>query len=164
MAGSRRAAEQRARVSDPRAAHGARAPGENRPPHLRRAVTDASGRRPWQAARVPPTNAKSSSPSPRRPPSIPIGGDDHGTWKLSLSGQGCPSGSVGSPFGSGSLPLPLPRAPRGRSSWRCRILTAAFPRVCKCGGGRSAGMGCGFPQNRAPLGPYLGWELPWQGS
>ncbi|KAI5138454.1 Igf-Like Family Receptor 1 [Manis pentadactyla] len=71
---------------------------------------------------------------PRRPPSLPIGGEDHGTWKLSLSGEGCPSGSVGSPFGSGSLPLPLPGAPRGRSSWRCRILTAAFPRVClpKC--------------------------------
>lgn len=79
---------------------------------------------PWPTPR--PQRGKSLSGA-RRPPSIPIGGDDHGTWKLSLSGQGCPSGSVGSPFGSGCLPLPLPGAPRGRSSRQCQFQMAAFP-------------------------------------
>lgn len=118
-------------------------------------------RRPPSAPRPQRRNSLSG---PRCPPSLPIGGEDHGTWKLSLSGQGCPSGSVGSPFGSGSLPLPLPGAPRGRSSWRCRILTAAFPRVCKCGDGRSAGLGCGVSQNGTPLGPWISRDLHWDGS
>lgn len=118
------------------------------PQHLRKAneVASVLGILP-----VPRPQRGKSLSRPRRPPSIPIGGADHGTWKLSLSGQGCPSGSVGSPFGSGSLPLPLPGAPRGRSSWRCRILTATFPWVCKFDAAGAPGWDAGS-QNGTPWG------------
>ena len=78
-----------------------------------------------------------------------------------LSGEGCPSGSVGSPFGSDSVPLPLSGAPRGRSSWRCRLLTVAFPWVCKCGGGQRSGQGYEVSQDGAPLGSWIGQDLHW---
>lgn len=123
----------------------------------RRAQQDSPLRRTLCSARKVPSRA----PLPSEPSDWWRGPRDP---EVVLSGEGCPSGSVGSPFGSGSLPLPLPGAPRGRSSWRCRILTVAFPRVCKCGGGRSAGHGYGVSQEGAPLGPWIGWDLLWDGG
>nr|KAF6287094.1 zinc finger and BTB domain containing 26 [Pipistrellus kuhlii] len=84
-----------------------------------------------------PWSPKRSTRTPTLGVEIPSGGPPspvepsdwrRGPWDLEVVPvrEGCPSGSVGSPFGSGSPPLPHPGAPRGRSSWRCRILTVAF--------------------------------------
>lgn len=71
---------------------------------------------------------------------------------------------LGPPLAQVVCPSPFAE-PRGagapgfaRSGWR------PFPRVCKFGGDPRAGLGCGVSGNGAPVGTWIGRNLPWDGS
>lgn len=108
-------------------------------------------------------------PAPFGPSRLLIGRERRVTRKRFLSGEvDLPVPSVSPPWSSGAAPLPLPGAPRGRSSWRrCRILDAgAFPPgSVSCRSGQSNGQrGFGGDLCRSsPLGRLGLGSLAWLG-
>jgi hypothetical protein len=71
---------------------------------------------------------------------------------------------LGPPLAQVACPSPFPE-PRGAAApgfARCRWRPS--PRVCKFGGHPRAGLGCGVSGNGAPVGTWIGRNLPWDGS
>lgn len=112
----------------------------------------------------PAHNAESPSRGPVVPRTLRLAEMTMGPGSCLCPARAALPVPLGPPLAQVACPSPFPE-PRGagvpggtRSRWRLS------PRVCKLGGDRRAGLVYGVSGNGAPVGIWIGYDQPWDGS